>query len=154
MKRLMLVVVCLCPALAYGQRTYTNADLARFEVPGAYTNEDLRRLPPLAVQREPAAKLPRFSPSPADRVGYQRAYEELMLRRAALLEELDYELEAIDFSESAFAGGTRDLKPRLGYRAKVRHLVLELEKRIALLERSIDRLRDDARRAGAPIDTR
>ena len=154
MKLILSLVVCLWPVLASAGPTYTNADLERLRVPGAYTNEDLRRLPPLAVQSEPASRLPRITPPKVDHAGYQAVFNAARRARAALLAELDYEMERVDFSESAFAGDTRSFAPRLGYRARARTLIQELTKRIALLDLEIDALLDDARRAGALVDRR
>ncbi len=145
------------PVLAFGQQLYTNADLAKFEVPGAYTNEDLRRLPPLAVQKEPAATLPPFvapEPSQYTIAQYEDAYDSLRLGRDSLAFELNLERKRVDFSESAFAGGTRSFEPRLGYRTRVAPLIMELEKRIAILDHQMETLVQDARRAGVGIDAR
>ena len=40
MKRYLCLLACLWPALASAQQTYTNADLVKLEVPGAYTNDE------------------------------------------------------------------------------------------------------------------
>jgi hypothetical protein len=160
MKRSVLLAVCLWPALAYGQQTYTNADLGKFSVPGAYTNEDLRQLPPLAVQRTPAAPTPFFSIEPVSSAPFQAAFDNMKRTRAALVEERDFEVARVEFSESAFAGDSmnygygRPFAPRLGYATKVASFIGELDRRIALLDRQMDDLRDAARRAGAAVDVR
>lgn len=154
MKKYLIALSLLWPALAFGQQTYTNADLVKFSVPGAYTNEDLRRLSPLPVQRQPAAALPPavLPAVPTEKI--QAHFDALRWQRDAYRDELGIELEAIAYSESAFAGGTTEIEPRLGYRARVRPLVEELQKRVALLEAQMERVRDEARRAGAVIDVR
>ena len=157
MKKHLLLTAFLWPALAYGQQTYTNADLLKLDVPGAYTNEDLRRLPPLAVQKEPAATLPRFlAPAPSEyMIGrYEDDYRSLAQGRESLAFELDLELKRLDFSESALAGDTRSFEPRLGYRTRVAPLIMELEKRIAILDHQMETLLQDARRAGIEIGAR
>ncbi len=154
MKRMLILAICLCPALAFAQKTYTNADLVDIEVPGAYTNEDLRRLPPLAVQGRPAAQLPLFEISRGEDGLFQSSFDSLKALRDALEAELDLEMGRIAFSESPSSGDTQSASPRLGYRTKVRRLVQELAKRIALVDLEIDRLLDEARRAGASIDRR
>jgi len=151
----VLLAGLVWPVLAFGQQVYTNADLAKFDVPGAYTNEDLRRLPPLAIQREAAATLPPFvSHAPAERNEYQESYDGLKSGHDTFAVELDIELKRVEFSESAFAGDTRSFAPRLGYRVRVGSLILELQKRIALLDSEMDDLVDQARRAGVTIDQR
>jgi len=74
--------------------------------------------------------------------------------RDSLAFELDLELKRVDFSESAFAGDTRSFEPRLGYRTRVAPLILELEKRIAILDHQMETLVHDALRAGVEIETR
>jgi len=154
MRRGLALLVCLAPTLAYGQQTYTNADLVNIQVPGAYTNDDLRSLTPLAVQRQPANTLPTYVPPPGPGDFYQGRYDGLRAARQALAAELQYENERVEFSESAFAGDTRSFEPRLGYRARVRPFMLELGRRIALLYLQMQDIADAARRAGAPLDVR
>ncbi len=154
MKRYLCLLACLWPALASAQQTYTNADLVKLEVPGAYSNDDLRRLPPLAVQKSPAAATPILEVPPAPTALYQAEYDGLARSRSALAAERDFERARVDFSESALAGDDRAFAPRLGYRSRVASLMLELEKRIALLDHRIEDLRDEARRAGASLDLR
>ena len=145
----------LWPALAFGQQAYTNADLAKFDVPGAYTNQDLRRLPPLAVQREAVAKLPAFvMPAPDESLPYQRSYNAIKDTREMFARELAFELNRVEFSRSAFAGDGQSFAPRPGYGAKVAPLIRELEKRIALLDGQLEDVADQARRAGITIDKR
>ncbi|OLD62466.1 MAG: hypothetical protein AUI47_12435 [Acidobacteria bacterium 13_1_40CM_2_68_5] len=155
MKVSVVVAGLVWPVLAFGQQLYTNADLAKFDVPGAYTNDDLRRLPPLAVQSAPAVPTPPYAaPAPAEGASYQANYDNLKLTRMALAGELDFELNRIAFSEAAFAGNTSEIEPRLGYRSRVSSLVLELKKRVALLDQQMDDLAGLARRAGVAIDPR
>lgn len=154
MKRMLILMICLCPAFAFAQRTYTNADLVEIDVPGAYTNEDLRKLAPLAVQERAAMPTPRIAIPMVDSSGYQAAFDDLRRVRRALQAELDYEMNRIAFSESAFAGRTQSAAPRLGYRAKVRGLVRELTKRIDLIDIEIEQVLEDARKAGALVDKR
>jgi hypothetical protein len=152
MKIAVALAIWLVPVAAFAQDvTYTNADLAKFQVPGAYTNQDLKRLPPLIVQKPTSAPAPQIqapaAPS-AQEEGWQNYYWNVRADRDALQAELDYEIGQVEFSESAFAGDTRAFEPRLGYRAQARPLILELKKRIALLDARMDAVLDDARRAG------
>lgn len=154
MKRLMVLGACLWPALALAQQTYTNADLAKFAVPGAYTNDDLRQLTPLAIQKAPVAVLPRFEAPEFSGAPFQATCNMLIGTRNALQAEMDFELGRVAASESGFARDSQGFAPRLGYATKVRPLIMELEKRIALLDHQVDDLRDAARRAGVSIDLR
>lgn len=154
MKRVVVLLVCLAPAMAFADESYTNADLAKFQVPGAYTNQDLKRLPPLPVQKAPASSLPAFQPAPAPTASLQAWYDSLKGERDALAAEMDYEKSLVDFSESAFAGDTRSYDVRLGYRAQARPLIIELQKRVTLLDRQIEVALDTARKAGAVLDRR
>ena len=85
---------------------------------------------------------------------YQAAFDDLNRVRRSLQAELAYEAGQIAFSESAFAGRTQSAAPRLGYRNKVRGLVRELIKRIAMVDAQIEFVLDDARKAGASVDKR
>src|SRR5262245_25403002 len=156
MKVSVVLAGFLWPAVAFGQQLYTNADLAKFDVPGAYTNEDLRRLPPLVVQKESAVNLPRYSPVVSDQqIRAQRTYDDLRSYRDAFTYELDLELSRVDFSRSPFAGNPNSLfEPRLGYGAKVYTLILEIEKRIAILDGQMEDLVDQTRRDGILLETR
>ncbi|HEV8701314.1 MAG TPA: hypothetical protein VGV60_08585 [Candidatus Polarisedimenticolia bacterium] len=154
MKVSVVLLGLVWPVLTFGQQLYTNADLAKFDMPGAYSNKDLRRLPPSSIQPRAATGLPPYTPPPREDALYQRAYDALHLTRVALQAELDFEMGRIAFSESALAGDTGVIAPRLGYRAAVAPLVLELQKRVALLDRQMDSVLDAARRAGAVVDQR
>jgi len=154
MKRVIVLMVCLAPAMAFADETYTNADLAKFQVPGAYNNQDLKRLPPLPVQRRPAATLPAYEPAPVPTASLQAWYDSLKSERDALAAEMTYEKSQVDFSESAFAGDTRSYDVRLGYRSQATPLIRELQKRVTLLDQQIDIALDAARKAGAVIDRR
>jgi len=155
MKVSVVMAGLVWPVLAFGQQLYTNADLAKFDVPGASTNEDLRRLPPLAVQSAPAVPTsPYTAPAPAEGAWFQANYDNLKLTRMALAGELDFELQRIAYSESAFAGDSNEIEPGLGYRSRVSALVLELKKRVALLDQQMGDLAGLARRAGGASDAR
>lgn len=154
MKVLVVLMGLVWPVLTFGQQLYTNADLAKFDVPGAYSNKDLRRLPPSPPRPRGVIGVPPYAPAPREDAAYQRAYDGLRLTRDALQAELDFEMGRIAFSESAMAGNSGVVEPRLGYRAAVAPLILELQKRVALLERQMDTVRDAARGAGAVVDPR
>ena len=155
-KSFVLLAACLAPAAAFAQDTvkYTNADLAKFQVPGAYTNEDLKKLPAVPVQKAGAARLPEFAPEPAPTGAMQAWVDSIRAERSRLEAEVAIEKELVDFSESAFAGDTRSFDVRLGYRAQARPLIIELTKRIAILDREMDAAMDEARKAGVTLDRR
>jgi hypothetical protein len=164
MKHVVVLAVWLVPAAALAQesKTYTNADLVKIQVPGAYTNQDLKRLPPLVMQ--PAAKAPAAAAAPREGAAeggmsaateaFQTYYNSVRVDRDILAAELAYEISLVDFSESAFAGDTRSFDVRLGYRAQARPLIQELTKRVALLDARLAVVADEARRQGVSIDLR
>ena len=154
MKRVVVLMACLVPAVAFAQESYTNADLAKFQVPGAYTNQDLKRLPPLPVQKAPAAKLPAYEPAPVPTASLQSWYDSLKAERDALADELAYEKGQVEFSESAFAGDSQSFDVRLGYRCEATPLIRELVKRVTLLDMQMENVLDEARKAGALVDRR
>ena len=156
MRALVLLALALWPALAYAERTYTNADLVNFQVPGAYTNDDLRTLSPLAVQKGAAYVPSPYVPAQPPVAAYQAIVDSLRLERGLLQAELDLERARVAFSESAFAGDPAQHEgwPRLGYKLKALTLMAELAKRVALIDVRIEAVLDEARREGAVIETR
>ena len=168
MKHAVVLAVWLVPAAAFAQgtttsqgtTTYTNADLVKFQVPGAFTNEDLKRLPAtgVTVLKAPAVKAaPRGeaeeAPAPLTDA-YQAYYGNVRADRDVLAAELAYEIGLVEFSESAFAGDTRSFDVRLGYRSQAAELIRELTKRVALLDARLDSVADEARKAGVVLDRR
>ena len=168
MKHAVVLAVWLVPAAAFAQSTttpqgtttYTNADLVKFQVPGAFTNEDLKRLPAtgVTVLKAPAVKAaPRGeaeeAPAPLTDA-YQAYYGNVRADRDVLAAELAYEIGLVEFSESAFAGDTRSFDVRLGYRSQAAELIRELTKRVALLDARLDSVADEARKAGVVLDRR
>jgi hypothetical protein len=155
MKRVLVLAACLVPAAAFAQDSYTNADLAKFQVPGAYTNQDLKRLSPLPMQGKPTAAAAPIIEAPAPpTAAYQSYYDNLRGERDSLQDEIDIEKGLVDFSESAYAGDTRSYDVRLGYRAQAAPIIRELNKRVALLDAQLSRLEDHARREGVSLDRR
>ena len=161
MKHLVILAACLVPAAAFAQesRTYTNADLVKIQVPGAYTNEDLKRLPStgVTVQKTPkaAAEAPLIVAAPSPQAdAFQAYYSTVRADRDVLASELEYELARVEFSKSAFAGGSEGYDIRLGYGAKSGELIRELMKRVALFDARLDAVADEARRAGVTLDRR
>jgi hypothetical protein len=151
---IVVVAICLAPVLAFGQQTYTNEDLAKFQVPGAYTNEDLKRLAPLAQQKEPAVRLPEYQPAPMRSASLQARYDGLKETYMILQAEIALELQRVDFSESAFAGNTLDAKARLGYKTVAFQRIEEIALRADLMKVRIEALEEHARRQGVALDRR
>ncbi len=154
MKSIIVLAACLVPAAAFAQDSYTNADLAKFQVPGAYTNQDLKRLSPMPMQSARAGTLPTYEAPAPPTTAYQSYYDNLHGERDGLQAEIDLEKGLVDFSESALAGDTRSFDVRLGYRAQAAPLIRELAKRVALLDGQLARIENDARRAGVSLDRR
>ena len=72
----------------------------------------------------------------------------------ALRAEIEYAHDRLAFSESAFAGDTRDTEVRNGNRAWIAPLIEELEKRAAIAKERVEAVEEAARRAGASLDRR
>lgn len=145
--RKILAFAALCAATgALAEEKYTNADLDRIYVPGAYTNEDLKALPPLEVQEAPAMTLvaPRVDTTERDRL--LARMQKLEAQRDALARELAYVEEQVRRSESA-GGNSPGSSYFAGYRGKSRGLREALRKEIALLGHEIDETRWHAVRA-------
>ena len=151
---IVVVAICLAPVLAFGQQTFTNEDLAKFQVPGAYTNEDLKRLAPLAQQKEPAVRLPAYQPAPTRSASLQARYDGLQETYVILQAEIALKHELVDYSESAFAGNTLDAKVRLGYKAPAFRQIQVLSQRAELMKVRIEALEELARRRGVVLDRR
>jgi hypothetical protein len=149
---IVVVAICLAPVLAFGQQTYTNEDLGRFQVPGAYTNEDLRRLAPLPQQQEKEVEPPALQAAPRISAVLQARYDGLRETYDLLRAEIAAEEARIDFSESAFAGDTRDTEVRLGYRAPATVWIRELSLRADLMKTRIEALEEQARREGVRLN--
>ena len=156
MKVFAVVVAGLLPVAAFAQetKTYTNADLAKFQVPGAYTNQDLKRLPPLPMQRGPVAKVQEYQAPEPPTAAFQAQYDNIRAERDLVQAQIDYEIKLVEFSESAAAGDTRSFDVRLGYRAPAAVWIRELESRKALLEAQMDLLAEGAYKSGAVLDKR
>src|SRR5262245_41263935 len=106
MKRIIGVVVCLVPLAAYGQQRYTNEDLRKFSVPGAYTNQDLKKLPPVPVVGKATRQAAPEVEAPAvDSESYQIALDLLVEQRSIYQAELDWRNQEIERAYSFFDKG-------------------------------------------------
>ncbi len=146
MRRFVLLALAFAVTGAWAQERYTNADLDRIYVPGAFTNEDLKALPRIETQAKPAQPLvaPRIDTSERDLLWqHVRALEQ---RRTMLTRELTYEEELVREAEGP-GGNSPDRAPYLGYRSKSRSRRHYLRKQIALLDATIEDARWHAVRA-------
>jgi len=146
MNRILAVAVALTATGVLAQEKYTNADLDRIYVPGAYTNEDLKALPPIEMQAAPA--LPLVAPVVDTRerdlmFDRLRSLEE---RRAGLARELAYEEKLVSRAEGP-GGNSPGVSFFAGYRGKSRGLREAVRKEIALLDQEIAEARWQAVRA-------
>jgi hypothetical protein len=152
MKRIIGVVVCLVPLAAYGQQRYTNEDLRKFSVPGAYTNQDLKKLPPVPVVGKAApAHAPRSEAPEVDSESFQIALELLAEQRSIYQAELDWRNQEIERAYSFFDKGPEGY-PRPGYLSKSRGVLQYLEMQIAIMDERIAAMEEDAYSAGAVIE--
>jgi len=154
MKRIVVLAVCCWPAAAFAQQSYTNADLAKIEVPGAYTNRDLKRLSPLPMQKAPAAQLPPYVAPQIPTAAFQAHYVSVRGERDLLLAEIEHEKGRVEFSESAYAGDTSTFDVRLGYRSAAAVYIRDLERRVAIYDTGLEQIAERARKAGADLDRR
>jgi len=153
MKKWIGVVLCLFPFVAYAEQTYTNEDLKRFSVPGAYTNEDLRKLPKLPVVKAvPVAPAPIEMAAPGPEP-LQIRHDLLSEQRLIIQTELDYREEMVLKAYSYFDKGP-DGGPWPGYLSKSRSSIQYLNLQLAILDARIDNVRDEARQAGVVLESR
>ena len=140
MKKIVIAVALLLPAMAMAQQKYTNADLDIAPKRDAYTNEDLKGLAPLTVSGPVMAEA--MAAVPVD-----RAAEMLAGRKADLLFDRDMIEAEIGYWEAviktAFSGvgGINDY-PRVGRdTAEARQRIVRLERHIYLVDEELSRLR-------------
>jgi hypothetical protein len=150
MRRLVAAAALFAATGAAAQEKYTNADLDRIYVQGAYTNEDLKALPPLEIQSAPA--MPPWSPAIDTRerdLMWERV-RGLEERRLAAARELAYEEEIVRRVEGP-GGNSPDREHYFGYRSKSRGFRSALRREIALLEQEIEEARWHAVRASIVV---
>lgn len=134
------VVFLTLPATA--QRKYTNADLEKYRLEGAYTNEDLERLEPLSFQAAPLFEYPEIDLLPA-LIAEQRAIEVrgglLRQERRGYQAELDYHNARLKKSYSAGGGYPNTFLYR-GLLSQMAPRLEFLRRRIALITVKLARL--------------
>ncbi len=146
MRRYVFLALALVATGAWAEERYSNADLDRIYVPGAYTNEDLRTLPPIAMQEAPAMPLATTIIDTSERDFLFAQLEVLEMGRKALARSLAYE-EARLWKAYGPGGNAPNDYPVPGFRSRNRLLRDSLRKRIALLDKEIEEARWKAVRA-------
>lgn len=146
MRAILAVAAALLATGAMAQEKYTDADLDRIYVPGAYTNEDLKALPPIEIQPLPALPLVAPVVDTRERDLLFERIRSLEERRASLARELEYEEAIVRRTESA-GGNPPEAAFHTGYRVKSRGLREALRKEIVLIEQEIEQVRWHAVRA-------
>ena len=99
MRKTLIALLLLVPALALAQEKYTNDDLDIPPKRDAYTNADLERLPPLPVQAVPVAAAEAMPPVRRDLVA-----EDLEARKADLAYDRDMIVAEFEVSPEEAAG--------------------------------------------------
>jgi hypothetical protein len=136
----VLAAVAVAPAMA--QKVYTNRDLGDVQIPGAYTNKDVKFLEPIPTQKAPmvepapvACCAPSVDKGP--KVDVRRAVATDV--RDRLQAELDYELARIEKAYSPAGGGfTGSL--RVGLKSKLEDRLEYLRREIALRDQELRQL--------------
>ncbi len=146
MRAIIAAAAVLWATAGLAQEKYTNADLDRIYVPGAYTNEDLKALPPIEQQEAPAVPLAAPVVDTRERDLLLERVRDLEERRAAVSRELAYEEGIVSRTYSA-GGSSPEQAFFIGQRSKSRGLREALRKEIALLDQDISDARWHAVRA-------
>ncbi|MCZ6745979.1 MAG: hypothetical protein O7C74_02045 [Acidobacteria bacterium] len=141
MKKTLIAVALLLPAMAMAQEKYTNDDLDIAPKRDAYTNADIRKLAPLPVTGSAVAAEP-MPVVAADRAALAMTArrDEMFLDLDMLNAEIGYWEDVID---TAFrgVGGINDY-PRIGRdTAEARERIIRLRRHIYLVEEELARLR-------------
>jgi len=141
MKKTLIALALLLPAMAVAQEKYPNDDLDIAAKGDAYTNADVRKLAPLPVTGAAVA----LAPMPV--VTADRATLALAARRDEMLLDLDMMNAEIGYWEDVIAaaqsgvGGINDY-PRFGHdTAEARGSINRLRRHIFLAEENLSRLR-------------
>jgi hypothetical protein len=136
MKKTLIALMLLVPALALAQEKYTNDDLDIPPKRDAYTNADLERLPPLPAQAEPV-----MAAEAMPAVKRDLATEDLEARKAdmaydrTMIEaEIRYWEKVIKIAHSARAGGPNGYPNVGGDTAEARTRIIRLQRLLYMLE--------------------
>ena len=143
MRKTLIALMLLVPALALAQEKYTNDDLDIPPKRDAYTNADLAKLPPLAVQAAPAAPAVAMPPVERDLAaeGLAARKADLAYDRDMIMAEIRYWQKVIKIAHSAYAGGANGY-PNVGAdTAEARTRIIRLQRMLYMLEEEDSRLR-------------
>ena len=138
-------LICLCvlaPALAVAQEKYTNADLRRAPRRDVYTNADVQKLAPLPTRPALAGEPEPMPPAPPDRATllFEDRLADLELERDLTEEEIAWQWSLIDRAHSV-GGGPNDW-PLVGPdTAEARMRIDSLRRRLHMLEAELNLLR-------------
>ena len=152
MKKILGVIVCLVPLTAYAQQTYTNEDLRKFSVPGAYTNQDLKKMRPVPPVGKAGPSAP-VSIEVGDSRPFQKRLDLLLEQRLIVQAQLDWTNQEIERAYSFYDKGP-DGYPWPGYLSKTRGFVQYLEMQLAVVDTRIANVEEEAFRAGAILENR
>jgi hypothetical protein len=151
MKKWIGVALCLVPLAVQAEQRYTNEDLRKFSVPGAYTNQDLQKLPKLPVAKAvPVVPIPIIAVEPGP---FQMQLDFLQQQRLGLQSELDYREGMLEKAYSYFDKAPNE-GPYPGYLSKSVGILNYLEMQLAITDSQIENLLDGARRAGVVLENR
>lgn len=158
MKRILGVFLCLVPLTAYAQQRYTNEDLKKFSVPGAYTNADLKKMPPVPVVGKPTKGEPILAPEIDEYAQVLYARIDLLQEQRTIIQaELDWRNAEVEKAYSFFDKGPngypghREGGPWPGYLSKSKGSLQYLEMQLAVVDARIESVEDEARRAGVDL---
>jgi len=138
-------LICLCvlvPALAAAQEKYTNADLRRAPKRDVYTNADVQKLAPLPTRPALAGEPEPMAPEPPSRATLLRdaRVADLELERDLTEEEIAWQQSLIDKAHSV-GGGPNDW-PLVGPDTSEARLRIEsLRRNLHMLEAELNVLR-------------
>ena len=142
MKKTLIALTLLLPAMAMAQQKYTNDDLDSAPSRDAYTNADLQKLAPLPVQGAPAAAMEAMPAPMVDRVAEDRARQRaaMMFDRDMIEAEIGYWQDVLGDAHRGM--GSLNDYPRVGRdTAEARGRIIRLERQIFLLDEEMSRLR-------------
>lgn len=141
MKKTLIAIALLLPAMAVAGEKYTNDDLDFAPKRDAYTNADLMKLAPLPVASSVAASepMPVVAPDRAARAMAARR-DEMFLDLDMLDAEVGYWEDVLEAARWG-AGGINDY-PRIGRdTAEARERITRLQRHIFLVEEELALLR-------------
>ena len=143
MRKTLIALLLLVPALALAQEKYTNDDLDIPPKRDAYTNADLERLPPLPVQAVPVAAAEAMPPVRRDLVAedLEARKADLAYDRDMIVAEIRYWEKVIKIAHSAYAGGANAYPNVGGDTAEARTRIIRLQRMLYMLEEEQGRLR-------------